>query len=158
MTQSRSLAERLARFTGRLGFWFPLLVCTYLALIPDPPDNPVFRLSDVILHAAAFTYLTFAYVLMGAVLRRTAGAGPGWLVLPSGRLALEAVGVMLFYGLFLEAVQSLIPERSAELKDLAVDVVGITTGLLLAVLFARPVASLLHLLSSRMIEILPIRR
>ena len=146
MAESRSLADRLALFAGRLAFWFPLLVCTYLALVPDPPDNPVFRVSDVILHAAAFTYLTFAFVLMGATRPE---AGPS--AVPFSRVALRAFGAMLAYGVFLEAVQSLIPERSAELKDLAVDVVGIATGLLLAALLARPVASLLHLLSSRMI-------
>ena len=42
------------------------------------------------------------------------------------------------------------PERSAELKDLAVDGLGIAAGLLLASVLARPVASLLHLLIGRL--------
>ena len=53
----------LVRAAFQIGFWIPLLFCTWAALIPAPPDNPVFQLSDVLLHAAAFTYLSFAFVL-----------------------------------------------------------------------------------------------
>ena len=108
MTAARPLAERLAILIWRLGFFVPLLFCTYLALVPVPPDNAVFRLSDVILHAAAFTYLTFAFVLMDT--------GPRF----DRSLALRATLVMLAYGVFLEVVQSFIPQRTAELKDLGV--------------------------------------
>ena len=93
MVETRSLADRLALFASRLGFWFPLLVCTYLALVPDPPDNPVFRVSDVILHAAAFTYLTFAFVLMGLTRPE-----PDLPAVPFNRVALRAFAAMLAYG------------------------------------------------------------
>jgi VanZ family protein len=134
VTEARPLAQRLAVLIWRLGFFGPLLVCTYLALVPEPPDNPVFRLSDVILHAAAFSYLTFALVLMhqGVQLNRA--------------LAIKATLLMLGYGIFLEAVQWFVPERSAELKDLGVDLLGILVGLLLAGLLARPLKKLLDLL------------
>jgi VanZ family protein len=145
MPTTEPLAGRLAAVAGRLGFWIPLLICTWLALIPEPPDNPVFRLSDVILHGAAFAYLTFAFVLMGtlrsALSTQTAARGI------TKTLALQAVVAMLGYGLFLELVQSFIPERSAELKDLLVDLAGIGVGLLLAARFAGWSAALLRTIS-----------
>jgi VanZ family protein len=109
------------------GFWIPLAVCTYLALVPEPPDLPVFRLSDVVLHAAAFSYLTLAFTLM-----RHGRDRPG-------RIYVGAFVAMLGYGIFLEVVQSTIPERSAELKDLLVDLVGIGFGLAVAHVMAGPV-------------------
>ena len=128
----------------RTGFFLPLAACTYLALVPDPPDNPVFRLGDVILHAAGFTYLTFALFLM---LRITD---------PNSRTALLATKVcliMLGYGVLLELVQSFIPERTAELKDVLVDAVGIGLGVLLAVGLARPVASLVGYLTRHVVRL-----
>lgn len=104
----------------RTGFWVPLAVCTYLALVPQPPPLAIFRLGDVLLHAGAFAYLAFALALM----------------LESGGRR-EAIPIRTFcwligYGAGLEIVQALIPERSAELKDLLVDAVGIALGLLVA--------------------------
>lgn len=119
---------RTARGVGILfgtGFWVPLTVCTYLAVVPDPPEHPVFDVSDVVLHAAAFTYLTLAFALTRY------GRDP--------RLYARAFVVMLAYGLLLEAVQSLVPERNAELKDLVVDLFGIGFGLALAHLTAKPI-------------------
>lgn len=124
-----------------LAFWGPLLICTYLALVPDPPDNPVFRLSDVILHGAAFTYLTFALALV--LLSGRNGSRPF-----SGT-GLMAFAAMLGYGLFLELVQSFIPERTAELKDVMVDMAGIVIGLSLAWLLARWIRDLVASLSTR---------
>ncbi|HEY5644640.1 MAG TPA: VanZ family protein [Pseudomonadales bacterium] len=114
-----------ARAAFQIGFWIPLLFCTWAALVPAPPDNPVFQLSDVLLHAAAFTYLSFAFVL-------------AWLEGGSGPAYLRAFLCMLGYGVLLEVVQSFIPERSAEFKDLLVDAAGIGAGLLLAAWLARP--------------------
>jgi VanZ family protein len=143
VTEARPLAQRLAVLIWRLGFFVPLLICTYLALVPEPPDNPVFRVSDVLLHAAAFSYLTFAFVLMdqGVQLNRA--------------LAIRAALIMLGYGIFLEGVQWFVPQRSAELKDLGVDLLGILVGLLLAMLLARPVKKLLNLLLGGLLGGLP---
>lgn len=123
-----------------LSFWVPLAVCTWLALIPEPPDNPVFRLGDVILHGAAFTYLTFALMLV-----QTAGKRR-----EIRSMALVAFAALLGYGLFLEFVQSFIPERTAELKDILVDTAGIVVGLALAVPLARPICGLAEWIIGRM--------
>jgi VanZ family protein len=104
-------AERAARVVWRIGFWLPLALCTWLALTPSPPDA-VFRVSDVVLHALAFSYLTFAL-----------GLAHGGL-----RYLLVAV-LMLLYGVFIEVAQSFQPARSPEVKDLLVDVAGIALGL-----------------------------
>lgn len=147
------LAGRLVTVTGRLGFWIPLLICTWLALIPEPPDNPVFRMSDEILHGAAFTYLTFAFVLMMTVSAASPAESAGYGI--SRRTAIQTLLAMLGYGIFLELAQSLIPQRHAELKDLLVDLAGIGVGLLLAALLAGWAASLLCYLSrnlSRLIQ------
>ena len=94
----------------RAAFWLPWLLCTYLAFAPNPPES-VFRISDVLLHGLAFSYLTFALGL--------ADHGRRWL---------WAVAWMLAYGFAIEFIQSFEPERSAELKDLLVDMAGIGLG------------------------------
>ncbi|MDZ7668496.1 MAG: VanZ family protein [Gammaproteobacteria bacterium] len=104
-------ADLAARVSLHLAFWVPLAACTYLALTPSPP-TAVFRVSDIILHAFAFTYLTFA---LGLAMR-------------APRLGLVGL-VMLGYGAFIELAQSLEPARHAELKDLLVDAAGIAVGL-----------------------------
>lgn len=126
----------------RTGFYLPLVVCTYLALIPEPPQNAVFQVSDIILHAFAFTYLTFALCLM-RLAAQPQNATLGWPLVRNVFL------VMLGYGVFLEAVQGFIPARTAELKDLGVDALGIGFGLLLAALLAAPVIRVIRLLSRR---------
>ena len=97
------------------GFWLPLAICTWAALVADPPEVSVFKISDVILHAFAFTYLSFTLAV--AYPRRS---------------LLQVAGLMLLYGVLIEVVQSFEATRSAELKDLLVDVLGISFGLLLA--------------------------
>lgn len=99
----------------KCGFWLPLAICTWAALVPDPPEVSVFKISDVILHAFAFTYLSFTLVV--AYPRRS---------------LLQVALLMLGYGLLIEVVQSFEATRSAELKDLLVDMFGISLGLLLA--------------------------
>jgi hypothetical protein len=103
-------AERLAGICLICGFWLPLAVCTWLAFTPSPPEA-VFRVSDVVLHGAAFAYLSFSMGLAHDLSMR--------------RVALWMLG----YGAVIELLQSLIPERSAELKDLLVDGAGIAVGL-----------------------------
>ena len=124
----------------RTGFYLPLVVCTYLALIPEPPQNAVFQVSDIILHTLAFTYLTFALCLMRLAAQPDT-ATLGW------PLARNVFLVMLGYGVFLELVQGIIPARTAELKDLGVDALGIGFGLLLAALLAPPVFRVIRLVS-----------
>lgn len=111
MSSPPRAAERATALGCVLAFWLPLAGCTWLALTPSPPDA-VFRVSDVVLHALAFAYLTFALGLAHRKLR--------WWPL---------AGWMLAYGAFIELTQSFEPARSPELKDLAVDVAGIAVGL-----------------------------
>lgn len=99
----------------KLGFWLPLVICTWLALVPDPPEVPVFKVSDVVLHAFAFSYLSFTLAV----------AYPQ-------RSLLQVFCLMFGYGLLIELVQSFEIARTAELKDLLVDIAGIGFGLLLA--------------------------
>jgi VanZ family protein len=103
--------DRAARVCLATAFWVPLAACTYLALTPSPP-SPMFRVSDIVLHALAFSYLTFA---LGLAYRSM------------GRPMLMVW--MLGYGMFIEGVQSFETARSAEVKDLLVDVAGIVVGL-----------------------------
>jgi VanZ family protein len=112
---SRSAADTAARASLQIAFWIPLAICTWLALTPSPPDA-ISRFSDVLLHAFAFTYLTFAL-------------GLAW---PALRLRWVA-GWMLAFGVGIEIVQSFEAARVASLKDVLVDAVGIGAGLLLLV-------------------------
>ena len=112
MSDRHVAPERIAAWLLLAAFWLPLAVCTYLALHPSPPDA-VFRLSDVLLHGFAFTYLTLALALAHGHRHRLL---PGlW---------------MLGYGVLIELLQSFETSRSAEVGDLLVDVAGIGLGLL----------------------------
>lgn len=91
-------------------FWLPFVVITWLALTPSPPD-PVTRISDVLLHMAAFTLLTGALAFAHFDLK----------VWPTGLL-------MLAYGVSIEVAQGF-TGRSPELKDLLVDALAIALGL-----------------------------
>jgi VanZ family protein len=113
MSDRPGAAERLCL---QIAFWVPLAGCTYLALTPSPPEA-VFRVSDVVLHALAFTYLTFALGLAHPRL--------GWPALTAW---------MLGYGAFIEVAQSFEPQRSPELKDMLVDGAGIVLGLVVLAL------------------------
>ena len=112
MSDQPAAPERIAATLLLVAFWLPLAICTYLALHPSPPDA-VFRLSDVLLHGFAFTYLTLALAL--------AHQHRHWL-LP---------GLwMLGYGVLIELLQSFETARSAEAGDVLVDLAGIGLGLL----------------------------
>lgn len=104
-------ADRTARCGLLAAFWLPLAVCTWLALTPSPPEA-VARVSDIVLHALAFSYLTFA---LGLAYQRS----------PAPLLAIWMFG----YGALIELIQGLEPARDAELKDLGVDLAGIVVGL-----------------------------
>lgn len=109
MSSRRS--DRAAQRCLVTAFWLPLAACTYLALTPSPPEA-VSAVSDIVLHGFAFAYLTFALGLCHAEMR-----------VPM------LVACMFGYGVFIEMAQSLEATRDAELKDLAVDLVGIAAGL-----------------------------
>ena len=97
-----------------VGFWLPFAVTTYAAFAPHGVPLP-FQVSDVILHASAFTYLTASL----------------WLAHCAGDRAWTPALWMMAYGVAIEIVQSFEPERSAEIKDLVVDACGIGLGVLL---------------------------
>ena len=105
--------ERAARFCLTAGFWVPLALCTWLAFTPSPPEA-VFRVSDLLLHGFAFAYLSFSLSLAHH--------------LSAVRVALWMLG----YGVLIEVLQGLIPERTPEFKDLLVDGAGIAVGLVAA--------------------------
>lgn len=91
-------------------FWLALIFTTYSAFAPpDMVTAP--KVSDIFLHLAAFFVLTV--LLQMAHLRRQ---------------ALVAMLLMLAYGAAIELVQMQLAERSAEWKDLFVDLFGIALG------------------------------
>jgi len=94
------------------GFWIPFAIASAAAFAPQGVPLP-FRVSDIVLHAFAFTYLTAAL----------------WIAHYSGQAGWKSAAWMFAYGVFIEVVQSFEPTRSAELKDVCVDVVGILLGL-----------------------------
>lgn len=102
-----------ARWAWRALFAALVLVVAWLAFTPRPPA-PAETLWDKANHALAFAALA-------------ACAAGGW----PGRARRIALG-LLVYGLLIEAVQQVIPERSADLADVVGDAVGIAAGLVLA--------------------------
>jgi VanZ family protein len=111
--------EALLRRVFRLGFWSALCIATVAALLPQGTPLPV---TDVFLHTFSFVVLT---ALLGlAYYERTRWTMP--------------VRWMALFGLALEVVQSTIPGRSAELKDLLVDAIGIGLGVALWYLALEP--------------------
>ncbi len=95
-------------------FWVPLLVSMYFAFT-SRQHTLTTSFSDVVLHAFTFTFLTAS--LGFSHFRREAYHQPAaW---------------MLAYAVFVECVQYFLPARTFELADIAVDVAGITVGLIL---------------------------
>ena len=103
----------IRRRLWQLAFWIAILSATSFALVPSPPAS-IADISDIVLHLGAFLVLTF--LLAMAHLRRR---------------QLWCAGLMFLYGAGLEVTQGLLGTRVAEWKDLGVDVVGITMGLVL---------------------------
>jgi VanZ family protein len=102
----------LPRWLIVVGFWIPFVVTTYAAFAPEGVPMP-FQVSDIVLHAAAFTYLTAAL----------------WFAHHGGDRGWKPAAWMMAYGTAIELIQSFEPTRSAEIKDLVVDAVGILAGL-----------------------------
>jgi VanZ family protein len=92
-------------------FWVPFAATTYLAFTPNTEILPP-QITDVIAHASAFFYLTMAC----------------WFVYYESNGGLAPVLWMAAYGIAIELIQSQLPERTFELKDLAVDAAGITAA------------------------------
>lgn len=111
--------RRAARWQGglRLGFALLLLLISWLALSPSPPQLPATGW-DKLNHLLAFAALGCCGALAWPGRRR-------WLV--AGLLA---------YGLLIELVQGLVPGRFSEPADVLADLLGIAVGLLLAALLA----------------------
>jgi len=104
----------------RTAFWMPLVICTYLALMPGPyPDG--IQLPDVVLHVLAFTYLMAALVLAHFDTDRNP------LTLTFRILWIPATW-MFFYAVALEVAQAFTPDRRAEILDLLWDTIGIGVG------------------------------
>lgn len=95
-----------------IGFWVPFTFTTYAAFAPNGVPMP-FAVSDIVLHACAFTYLTAAL----------------WFAYHSADRGWKPALWMMAYGVAIEAIQSFEPTRDAEIKDLVVDAVGILLGL-----------------------------
>jgi VanZ family protein len=112
---------------SQLAFWLPLAIATFAALAPQGVPLPI-RTTDVALHLFAFTYLTAAL---------------GNAYFPLSRWWIPAL-CMLGYGVLLEVVQHFLPPRTAELKDLVVDVAGIALGLLVWRFAVAPLVSRLQ--------------
>jgi VanZ family protein len=113
-----SLASRLIHSPQFTTHWRVLLVLMigitcWFAFTPRPPGFE-FKNADKVNHLMAFGGMTLA-----GCLSRPPGARP-WLVVLMG---------MLMFGLFIEAVQSQLPARSAEWADVLADSVGMLVGL-----------------------------
>ena len=102
----------LPRWLILIGFWIPFVFTTYAAFAPEGVPMP-FQVSDIVLHAAAFTYLTAAL----------------WFAHHATDKGWKPAAWMLAYGIGIELIQSFEATRTAELKDVMVDVIGIGLGL-----------------------------
>lgn len=116
----------LPRWLRICGFWIPFVFTTFAAFAPHGVPLP-FEVSDIILHSLAFTYLTAAL----------------WIAHYDGQPGWKSAVWMFAYGVFIEAVQYFEPARSAELKDVCVDVIGILLGMGLYRFLLRTAAPLL---------------
>jgi len=97
----------------RIAFWLPLVICTWLALGSGLPSVAP-KVSDVVLHLFAFSYLTVALRIAHAKL-----------------IVLLVAVLMLAYGGLIEILQGFLPPRQSEWKDFGVDLIGVALGLVL---------------------------
>lgn len=93
----------------------------WLAFWPAPPQE-ISTGWDKANHWLAFSTLAITACLAFPHARRRHAGVALWL---------------LAYGIFIEAVQSQIPERTAELMDIVADSIGIAAGLLLTMAWQR---------------------
>ncbi len=95
-----------------LVFWVPLLFTTYMALTPLA-HAVVPSLGDKSLHFLAFGYLSLSF----------------WWAFPRWGTSSLAVVLFVTYGLLIELVQGLIPNRVTSIADFVADCIGILCGL-----------------------------
>ncbi len=98
----------------RVGFWITFAVCSYYAVVLPVTEDLGFDVSDVALHGLAFVVLT-GLLLMAYL-------PDDWV---------RSVLLMAAYAITIELVQTQLPNREAELKDLVVDGAGIAIGVVL---------------------------
>jgi VanZ family protein len=97
----------------RAAFFTALAGITTLAFLPDYSAlPPLVSVSDLANHAAAFVVLALLYSLS----------------YPHSQKRIAAT--LLVYGVFIEAVQALLPTRYASLEDIAADSVGLIIGMM----------------------------
>lgn len=101
------------RLLLRIGFWITFAVCCYYAFDGRPSKDLGFDVSDIATHGLAFVVLTS--LLLGAYLHTQVRHAIAW---------------MLLYAVCIELVQTQLPDRQAEVKDLIVDAIGIAIGVL----------------------------
>lgn len=102
-----------ARRRWRIALALAAVAVAALSFVPPPPDAPEIGW-DKANHFAAFAVIA---ALASLALRA-----------PQRRDAVAAAGT-LAYGVFIEAVQSQIPRRSAEVLDVVADAIGIAVGI-----------------------------
>lgn len=102
-------------------FWSAFAAVAYLAFIPSYEPLPeMLSFSDVLNHFAAFAILYLLHL----------SAYPAVAVA-------KRLGFLLAYGVAIEAVQALLPTRSASLSDVLVDGAALLSAALLHRLYRR---------------------
>ncbi len=103
------------RLLLRTAFFASLAAITVLAFLPDYSAlPPVVSYSDLANHTAAFILLSLLY----------------FFSYPHSQKLIFAT--LLSYGVFIEAVQALLPTRYASLEDIAADAAGLIIGMVIA--------------------------
>jgi VanZ family protein len=106
-----------------IGLWWPvaayMAVLYYGAALSQVP-GPVMRLSDTLLHMAAYSGLALV------TLRATSGGR--WAGM-TGRAMLLAFAIATIHGMTVEVEQMFVPSRFAEWRDVGNDVIGAAAGL-----------------------------
>ena len=101
--------------------WALLLVTCGFAFAPSAPTLNIDN-GDKVQHIMAFLCLSGCTAL---------SARAGW------RQALRATVFMLLFGVFIELVQSFLPTRSADWRDVVADSLGVAVGLALVAVARR---------------------
>jgi VanZ family protein len=106
-----------------IGLWVPvaayMAVIYYGAALSQVP-GPVARLSDTLLHMAAYSGLAIL------TLRATSG---GRLAGMTGGAMLLAFAIATIHGMTVEVEQMFVPSRFAEWRDVGNDAIGAAAGL-----------------------------